>query len=300
MFEIRTDLALEAHEIASKNKEHILDGVIFNEYKEDNYTITRVEIISPDGEKATGKPIGKYLTLQVGKMWDRGNEEIERVCNLLARMITELSGSCESVMVVGLGNTTITADALGPKVLSHLIVTRHLKNASPEIFSKMHFFDVSAISPGVLSQTGIEALEIVKSVTDKLKPSLVIAIDALASRDMARLGTVIQISDTGISPGSGVGNSRPALNVDSLGVPVVSIGIPTVVDAVTLTSNVIEMCGENLSNLSLQNFSECENMFVTPKDCDKIISFMSRVIGYSINTAFHSELTFEDIMSVLS
>ncbi len=300
MFEIRTDLAVEAHEIASKNKEHIIDGVVFSEEDKELYKLTRVEILSPDGEKATGKPMGKYLTLNVGKLWERGNEELENVCCLLAKMITELSGNCESVLVVGLGNTTVTADALGPQSLSHLIVTRHLKNASPDIFSQMHFFDISALAPGVLSQTGIETMEIVKSVTDKLKPSLVIAIDALASRDMSRLGTVIQISDTGIAPGSGVGNHRPALNSRSLGTPVISIGIPTVVDAVTLTANVIEMCGADLSNLNIKSIRECENMFVTPKDCDKIISFMSRVIGYSINTAFHKELSFEDIMSVLS
>lgn len=295
MFEIRTDLALEAHEIASKNKKQVVDGVIFREESIGSYKLTRVEIISPDGERATGKPMGKYLTLDVGKIWNRGGDEMESVCITLGNMIREFAESAESVLVVGLGNTDITADALGPVSLSHVIVTRHLKNETPEIFNSMGFFDISALVPGVLSQTGIETAETVKSVTDMLKPSLVVVIDALASGDMSRLGSVIQISNTGISPGSGVCNRRSSLNSESLGIPVISMGIPTVVDAVTLASNVM-----GCDILPDSRFSECENMFVTPKDCDKIIAFMSRVIGYSINVAFHKEMNFEDIMSVLS
>lgn len=289
MFEIRTDLALEAHEIASKNKKHTVDGVIFREEIFDSYKLTRVEIVSPEGVAATGKPIGKYLTLDVGKIWNRGIDELESVCTLLGRMIKELSGSPESILVTGLGNTDITADALGPKSVSHVIVTRHLKSEEPDIFQSMGFCDVSAFAPGVLSQTGIETAEAIKSISKKIKPSVIIAVDALASADMSRLGTVIQTSNTGIAPGSGVGNRRSALNQRSLGVPVIAIGIPTVMDAVTLTHQI-----------SHENFRECENMFVTPKDCDKIISFMSRVIGYSINVAFHSKLSFNDIISVLS
>lgn len=295
MFEIRTDLAMEAHEIASKNKSHTLDGVIFREEAQDGYKLTRVEIISPEGERATGKPMGKYLSMDVGKIWNRGAEEVKGVCCHLASMLCELAGSPESILVVGLGNTDITADALGPLSLDHVIVTRHLRSEAPDIFNKMGFCDISAIAPGVLSKTGIETAETVKSVCNTLKPSLVIAIDALASGDMTRLGTVVQISDTGISPGSGVCNRRSSLNSDTLRAPVISMGVPTVVDAVTLASNVLGRDVEGEAGLS-----ECENMFVTPKDCDKIIAFMSRVIGYAINVAFHKELSFEDITSVLS
>ena len=295
MFEIRTDLALEAHEIAQKNKQNTIDGVIFREEALDSYKLTRVEIISPDGERATGKPMGKYLSLDVGKIWNRGTDETERVCTHLGDMIRELADNAENVLIVGLGNTDITADALGPLAVRHVIVTRHLKNESPHIFNGMGFSELSAIVPGVLSQTGIETAETVKCICHTLKPSLVLAIDALASGDMARLGTVIQISDTGISPGSGVCNRRSSLNRSTLGVPVISMGLPTVVDAVTLASNVF---GRNPAEE--ENLKECENMFVTPKDCDKIIAFMSRVIGYAINTAFHKELSFDDITSVLS
>ena len=294
MFEIRTDLALEAHEIASKNKTHAIDGVIFQEEQIEGYRLTRVEIISPEGEKATGKPIGKYLTLDVGKIWNRGNDETETVCTLLRDMIKELTGDVSSVLTVGLGNTDITADALGPETVSHIIVTRHLKNEAPDIFNKMGFCDVSALTPGVLSQTGIETSEVVKSIKNKIKPSVIIVIDALASGDMSRLGTVIQISNTGIAPGSGVGNRRSVINQRALGVPVIAIGVPTVMDAVTLACSITE------AKLSDKKITECENMFITPKDCDKIISFMSRVIGYSIDMAFHTKLSLTDIVSVLS
>ncbi|MBR6633147.1 MAG: GPR endopeptidase [Clostridia bacterium] len=301
MFETRTDLALEAHEVALKNKKSALDGVIFREEERQGYKLTRVEIISENGERETGKPMGTYLTLDAGRIWDRGIDELKAVSQALGESIRELTKKCDSLLVVGLGNTTVTADALGPEALSHLIVTRHLKSASPRLFGDMGFFDISAIAPGVLSQTGIETMEIVKSVVQKLKPSLVIAIDALASRDMSRLGTVIQISDTGIAPGSGVGNHRPALNEDSLGVPVISMGIPTVVDALTLTANVVEMCGVSVDSfVENAKVEECKNMFVTPKDSDKIISYMSKAIGYAINMAFHTELSFEEMISISS
>lgn len=298
MFEIRTDLALESHEIASKNKKSAIDGVIFSEEVFDKYKLTRIEILSPEGEKETGKPMGKYLSLDVGKIWNRGADEIECVCSLLANMITELSKNSESVLVAGLGNTEITADALGPKALSHIIVTRHLKSEEATFFKSMNFFDISALAPGVLSQTGIETMECIKSITDKIKPSLVIAIDALATGDVSRLGSVIQISDTGISPGSGVGNRRSSLNKKSLGIPVISIGVPTVVDAISLTRNMCEHCDTEI--ISKETQKEYENMFVTPKDCDKIIAFMSQLIGYSINTAFHKSLSFADMISILS
>lgn len=287
MFNIRTDLALEAHEIASKNKKHIVDGVIFCEEYKASYKLTRVEIISRDGEKATGKPMGKYLTLDVGRIWNQGCDELESVCLTIGEMIKELSGSVSSALVVGLGNVDITADALGPKAVSQVIVTRHLKTAEPEIFKSMSFGNIAAFAPGVMSQTGIETAEAIKSITDKITPDVVVVIDALATGDLSRLGTVVQISNTGISPGSGVGNRRSTINRETLGVPVIAIGIPTVMDAVALIYD-------------KENQKECEDMFITPKDCDKIISFMSRVIGYSIDMAFHDKLSLEDIISVLN
>ncbi|MBE6651713.1 MAG: GPR endopeptidase [Ruminococcaceae bacterium] len=298
MYEIRTDLALESHEIASKNKKSAIDGVIFNEESVYNYKLTRIEIVSQDGENATGKPIGKYLSLDVGKIWNRGADEVQTVCKLLGDMINELSNGATSVLVAGLGNTDITADALGPMALSHVLVTRHLKNEEPQMFYDMNFSEISALSPGVLSQTGIETMECIKSVAEKIKPSIVIAIDALASGDVRRLGSVIQISNAGISPGSGVGNRRSALNKSTLGFPVISIGIPTVVDAISLSTSISKL-GQDVK-IPDDITNEYKNMFVTPKDCDKIISFMSQLIGYSINTAFHRDLSFDDMISILS
>ena len=294
MFDIRTDLALEAHELASKNKQHTVDGVIFREEYKEGYKLTRVEIISPEGEKATGKPMGKYLTLDVGKIWERGSEEFNDICLAVAELINELTINSSSILFVGLGNTDITADALGPKTVQNIIVTRHLKDEAPDVFNKMEFCDISAFAPGVLSQTGIETSEAVRSIADRIKPSAVIVVDALASADMSRLGTVIQISNTGISPGSGVCNRRMPLNEQALGVPVIAIGVPTVMDAVTLAYGITG------TEQSSERIHECENMFVTPKDCDKIISFMSRVIGYSINVAFHKKLGIDEVISILS
>ncbi len=298
MFIPRTDLAAEAHDIASKNKKHIIDGVIYNEENLNGFTLTRVEILNRNGEKETGKPIGKYLSLSVDKLWEKGIKDFINATVTLSDMINELAGDGDSLLVAGLGNVSLTADALGPMSTSHVIVTHHLKELCPKLFEDMSFFDVSAICPGVLSQTGIEAKEFIKGAAKKLNSPTVIAIDALASSSITRLGTVIQISDSGIAPGSGVGNSRAPLNRDTLGAPVISIGVPTVVDALTLTDNVIEMCGNKSNRLVNERADEYKNLFVTPKDCDKIVAYMSKVIGYAINKAFHSKLSLEEILSI--
>lgn len=299
MLEIRTDLAQEAHEIASKNKEKRADGVIFETERDGCCTLTRIEIVNKDGEEATGKPIGKYLTADVGRLWDMSGNDTVHAVGVIARMIRELAGDPRSVLVAGLGNLTVTADALGPAALDHVIVTRHLKEESPHIYQTLGFADVSAIAPGVLSQTGVETLDSVRSICNAIKPSLVIAIDALASRNVARLGTAVQITNVGIAPGSGVGNRRCALNESTLGIPVIAIGIPTVVDALTLALNVAEALGISHDEIArADNVEECASMFVTPKDSDKMISHMAKVLGYSVNTAFHRQLSFEEMVSI--
>ena len=292
MYQTRTDLAMEAHELASKNKNSPVDGVIFREEITESYKMTRIEILNNTGEKETGKPIGKYLTLHTGKLWEGGIENIYFAASAVSKLLRELAGNDLSggpVLVAGLG-------AIGPKCVSHIIVTRHLKDNSPELFENLGFYDIAALSPGVLSQTGIETSEIVKSVAKKISPSLIIAVDSLAARDISRLGTAIQLTDTGISPGSGIGNRRSALNRDTIGVPVISIGIPTVVDALTLTANILEKYYGGADMIS-DNMEEA-NFFVTPKDTDKIISYMSKVIGYSINMTFHEKLSYEEMISI--
>lgn len=299
MYKSRTDLAVEAHEIASKNKNSPVDGVIFREEIVESYRMTRIEIINENGEKETGKQIGNYLTLNTGKLWDGGIENMYFASSALSKLLHELIDKNDlsgPILIAGLGNITINADAIGPKAVSHIIVTRHLKNDSPEIFSGLGFSDLAAISPGVLSQTGIESAEIVKSVAKKISPSLIIAIDSLAARDISRLGSAIQLTDTGIAPGSGIGNRRASLNKESLGVPVISIGIPTVVDALTLTANILEKYFGSSECLSPQ--LEEADFFVTPKESDKIISYMSKVIGYAINMTFHEKLSYEEMISI--
>ena len=299
MYQIRTDLALESHEIASKNKNSPVDGVVFREEIIEGYKMTRIEILNKIGEKETGKPIGKYLTLQTGKLWDAGIENMYFAANALSKLLLELVEdklSSNPILVAGLGNITINADAIGPKATSHIIVTRHLKNSSPDLFDSFGFSDIAALCPGVLSQTGIETAEIIKSVSKKIHPSIIIAIDSLAARDISRLGTTIQLTDAGITPGSGIGNRRNALNKDTLGVPVISIGIPTVVDALTLTANVLEKYYGSADMIDSE--VEESNFFVTPKDSDKIISYMAKVIGYSINMVFHDKLSYEEMISI--
>jgi len=308
MYQPRTDLALEAHEMAKKTSS-TLDGVIYKEENLFGFSMTRVEITSESGSIATGKPCGKYLTLHTGSPWNDSSDSMINAARALSVLIEELIcdkvSSSAPVLIAGLGNVTITADAIGPKALEHVIVTRHIKSASPSIFSDLGLFDVAALAPGVLSQTGVETTEIIKSLVDKISPSTVIAIDSLASRNLERLVTTVQLSDTGISPGSGMGNRRSSLNEKTVGVPVISIGVPTVVDVGALTFGILEKyCKKSNLRQSIAEALETEGemkelqYFVTPKDTDLIISCLAKVIGYGINLAFHKNLEYEEMVSI--
>jgi spore protease len=308
MYQPRTDLALEAHELASKNKASEIDGIMCKEESLYGFGMTRVEINTEEASRLTGKPCGKYLTLHTGMPWNESSDSFIRASRALSALIEELcvknADTSSPVLIAGLGNITITADAIGPKALEHVIVTRHIKSASPSLFADLGLFDVAALSPGVLSQTGVETTEIIKSLVDKISPSMVIAIDSLASKSLDRLVTTIQLSDTGIAPGSGMGNRRASLNKETLGVPVISIGIPTVVDAGTLAFDLVEKFCQRTNRQEILNemFGE-ENekdlqYFVTPKDTDLIISCLAKVIGYGINLAFHKNLEYEEMVSI--
>ena len=308
MYQPRTDLALEAHEMASQSNSH-LDGIIYKEENLLGFNMTRVEITTEDAAIKTGKPCGKYLTLHIGSPWNEGSESLITSTRALSLLIEELisdkiSGT-SPVLIAGLGNITITADAIGPKSLEHVIVTRHIKSASPSLFSELGLFDIAALSPGVLSQTGVETTEIIKSLVDKISPSLVIAIDSLASKNLERLVTTVQLSDSGISPGSGMGNRRSSLNEKTLGVPVISIGVPTVVDVGALAFGILEKhCkSPEISNEIIEDLEKSKEQneleyFVTPKDTDLIISYLAKVIGYGINLAFHKNLEYEEMVSI--
>ena len=242
--EKRTDLALEAHEIyAEEQQVDKINGVDISTFKKDGISVTRVKILNDDGRRALKKPIGDYVTLEIPEYVHETQENFDSIIKMFSKELGRMmpKRTKDSVtLVVGLGNRNITADALGPKVVDGLLVTRHLFELMPEDISE-GVVPVCAISPGVLGITGIETNEIIKGVTNRVKPDVIIAIDALASRSISRVMTTIQLSNTGIKPGAGVGNERGGLSVETLGVPVIAIGVPTVVDAATMANDTIDM-----------------------------------------------------------
>ena len=312
MFNIRTDLALEAKEIYENDQKSTeIPGVKVKNKDLENCKVSIVEVIDEQGSKIMNKGIGKYVTLESNLMKFDDDESREEMITYLKDELVEILGSdkTKKTLVIGLGNWNITSDALGPKSVSKTLVTRHIfKNYNKD--DDDDFTEVSALSPGVMGITGLETSETVKSIVDMIKPDRVIAIDALASRKMERVNSTIQISTAGISPGGGVGNKRKALNKDYLGVDVIAIGVPTVVDAATLTSDVLDLAidnlisqsneGENFYNM-LKQLKEDEkyhlikesldpydkNLIVTPKDIDETIENLSIIISEGLNRSLH-------------
>lgn len=310
MISIRTDLALEATEICEEQST-ALDGVVVDTKELEDCTITTVEIINEIGSKIMNKEIGKYITLESGLMKFDDDDSREKVINYLKDELIEIFGTDQSkkTLIIGLGNWNITSDALGPRAVSKTLVTRHIfKNYNKDYDDD--FSEVAALSPGVMGITGIETVEIVKSIVDKIKPDRVVAIDALASRKMDRVNSTIQISTGGIAPGGGVGNKRKALDKSYLGVDVIAIGVPTVVDAATLTIDVLDLAIDNLIEVSQENsefykmltkLKEEEkyqlikdslepydkNLIVTPKDIDETIENLAIIISEGLNRSLH-------------
>ncbi|MBQ9314978.1 MAG: GPR endopeptidase [Clostridia bacterium] len=299
---IRTDLAIENREIYQKAEkvEDEIPGIKtdFENVSED-LKVTKVEIISEEGEKALGKPIGKYYTLEADNM-HLGMEEISsQVENKISSILKELLqlSAKDKVLVVGLGNEEVTPDSLGPKVISRINITSHLIKYVPQYINE-DTRSVSAIVPGVLGTTGIETSDIIKAVSEKTTPDKIIVIDALAARNIKRIKNTIQISDTGIIPGAGVGNNRQRLNKETIGIPVVAIGVPTVVDSKTIVSDVIEgLIEENkIDDDKKEDYykyiqkmlPEIENnSIVTPTEIDEVIANISEIIANGINMALN-------------
>ena len=293
MLKRRTDLALEARELWSESAEAEteLEGVRAREEEREGYPVTRVEILNEAGVQALGKPQGTYITLDLSALARREEDAFPRAARALAG---ELSGLLKlpqgaPALVVGLGNRAITPDAVGPGAADHTMVTRHFGAFRP----------VAALAAGVLGTTGVESGELVRAVTERIHPACVIAVDALASRSLKRVCTAVQLADTGIVPGSGVGNHRAALNPETLGVPVIAIGVPTVVDGATLAADILEEAGKGeLDPAALAG--EGGSLMVTPRDIDQRVSDMAKVIGFGINLALQSGLTVEDVELFLS
>ena len=296
---IRTDLALEAEalwrETAAETAQ--LRGVRAATERRGNFTVTTVEVLNADGEAALGKPRGKYITVELDALIHREENAFPEACALLAEQLCSFpalrADGC--ILVAGLGNRDITPDAVGPDAVDYIMVTRHLTERLPEDFGA--FRPVSAVCSGVLGTTGIESSAMVRAVAEKVRPVAVVAVDALASRSPDRLCRTVQISDTGIVPGSGVGNARLALNSEALGVPVIAVGAPTVVDAATLALDLAEKSGAALDSTA---FGEAGGMIVTPRDIDKNVRDIAKLIGYSLNLAFHRNLSISDIDMFLS
>lgn len=300
MFEKRTDLAFEARELWKEKTGELteLRGVKARDEKKDGFDVTFVEILDEEGQKQLGKPVGTYVTIALEGLKRREEDSFNRAAGVIGKMLSDMLNlkTGESILVVGLGNSAITPDSIGPKTMENTMVTRHLVRKVPEHFGD--FREVSAFIPGVLGTTGLESAEIVKGVADRMKPDKIIVVDALASRKMSRVCSTVQLADTGIVPGSGIGNSRAAFNQESLGVPVIAVGVPTVVDAATLAVDLTEQAGVKIKAEDLEPFGG--SMIVTPNDIDASIRDLSKVIGYGINLALHQDLTIDDINMFLS
>ena len=279
-FQVRTDLALEARERFEEDAE--IRGVSVEEQYDEKRDIrlTKVFIESENGAKAMGKPVGVYITLEAPKLSEEDKDYHREVSETLADCLRELLGTGKerSVLIVGLGNREVTPDALGPEVVGNLRITRHLvREYGSAAFGTERVHLISGIVPGVMAQTGMETLEIVRGVVEETKPDVVVAIDALAARSSKRLNRTIQISDAGIHPGSGVGNHRHSLTRETIGVPVIAIGVPTVVDAATIVYDAVRDRNAVPPGLN--------TMFVTPKDIDETIKSLSFTISEALNIA---------------
>lgn len=282
---IRTDLALERREMHSDEE---IRGVTVSIEESGSCRATVIEITDEKGAQVIGKPCGKYITLEADSFPDSELLSDGRL-PLLVKSLRSLLPERGTVLVAALGNTDITPDAIGPKCAEGILATRHIPSEAKRELKLPPLRDVAVISPGVTGKTGIETAEIISGITEKIKPSCLIVIDALAARSVTRLGTTIQLCDTGIEPGSGVGNRRRAINKKSLGVPVIAIGIPTVVDAATLC---FDLTGQTPSD------SVFSDMMVTPKDTDIITSAGARLIALGINCALQENLSPEEIISL--
>lgn len=279
----RRDLYKNANKVEDEIK-----GIECEEEKIDDMRITRVRITNKEGEKALDRKIGNYITIDIKKVNNITTEKEEKIIdvfsNELKNIIEKNADPKDEVLIVGLGNLYATPDSLGSKVVQNIEITRHIKIYLPNAIDP-NTRSVSAITPGVLGTTGVETVEIVKGIVDNIKPKLVIAIDSLCSKNIDRINKSIQISDTGIVPGGGVGNKQEELSKDTLGIPVIGVGVPTVLDAATIVIDTLNSCQINVSEneivekMKLNNF----NFIVTPKEIDSLIESMSAIVSEGIN-----------------
>ncbi len=284
---IRTDLTLEAAQQLTKTAP--LEGIVKKEYQKADLKITEITVETESAANNLGKPIGKYITIQSELPLENHPDNFNERVDILAEEINKLCKNKDNILVIGLGNKSITPDSLGPDVADQTFATRHIKQLAEDVDTS-DLTTVSVIKTGVLGNTGIESGETVKAICELIKPSAVIVIDALACSEVSNLGTTIQLCDTGISPGSGVENARKELSEKTLNTKVIAIGVPTVVDMQTISEYVFETPSPN---------KDMNNMMVTPRSIDKLIMRVSRLIAMGINRAFQPNLSIEDITSLV-
>lgn len=319
LYKVRTDLAVENRELYKEVHQEDSKGVEIEKDEKENYSVTRIKVLNKVGSDNLQKPIGTYITIDVPRLNISDKDLKDEISQVVAKEIKGLGKTHPNskILIIGLGNWNITPDALGPKVVERVLVTRqYFVNYKKETDETVA--NVAALAPGVMGITGIETGEIVKGVVDKVKPDLVIAVDALASRKMERVSTTIQISDTGINPGAGVGNNRMELTEKTLGVPVIAIGIPTVVDAATIVNDTLDLIIDSLKkeaevgtefyNLLSEISSEekytlirevlnpyMKNVVVTPTDIDAVIDDLSIIVANGLNMALHPGIDLQDV-----
>ena len=283
--EYRTDLAAEL-DLSEAN------GIGEDFEKIGNVTVSTVEIITEGAAKRLGKPRGKYITIDVGKIWIASDPDFESAAKVISQKMVLLcremcSGMPKSVLIAGLGNRRITADALGDEAIGLITATRHLRQKSERLFGLLGGREISAVAPGVLGQTGIESAELIHGVCKEVKPELVVAIDSLCARSTERLATTVQLGSSGISPGSGIGNHRKSIDRETLGVPVLAFGIPTVVDSTTLVLDSLESAGiECPGNELLESLEKRRGFYVTPKETDTIVRELARLTAKALTLTF--------------
>lgn len=280
---IRTDLAVEARELTEREGREIR-GVRVETAEHGHIARTVVEVLNKEGAEAVGKDIGSYVTIEAPRL-RYSVDDYESVCEMLAGDLRRMCGGARRVLVAGLGNRAITPDALGGETVRQLVVTSHIKKYMPETLDES-FSDVCAIEPGVMGTTGIETAELVLAAADRVKPGVIIAVDALAGADMSRVCSTVQITDTGIAPGSGVGSHRKGITAEEMGCRVIAVGVPTVIAAELLG-------GGELAE-------EYRSVMVTTKDIDLVIAKMSKTVANGINLALHRGLTLREIEELIS
>ncbi len=304
----RTDLAVERAQILNRQAGQPMPGLNIHEETIENMRLTRVQVATPEAGRQVGKPPGRYFTLECSDLRFRSRTTLKAVAEIVAREITQLASLPRKgdVLIVGLGNWQATPDALGPRVISQLMVTRHIREYVPqELGGRLN--PVAAISPGVLGITGMETIDIVKGIVQQVKPELVITVDALAARSPSRLLTTIQVADTGIQPGSGVGNKRPGINMESLGVPVLAIGVPTVVSGAAIAQDALDSYftkynphgRATLDSVTDFLTKDVADLMVTTKDIDVEIMEMSKLLASALNRATQPAISEEEMMDYL-